>query len=185
MEDGLSDGEAARRLQRGDEEALALLYDRYLDRVFRFAMRLLGRREDAEEVVGQAFLQAFRCARDYRGEGTFSGWLFRIARNLCLDRLRPARRFQMISLDELLGEGIESVSTEAPPDSTLRLAVQDAFQRLPPNYRCVLTMRDLEGLTNAEAAQAMGRSPSSTKSLHFRARRALRDALLEALGSEE
>ena len=184
MEERLTDREAVRRLQRGDEQALVLLYDRYLDRVFRFAVRLLGRPEDAEEVVGETFLQAFRCAPDYRGEGTFSGWLFTIARNLCFDRLRPARRWQMVSLDELLGEANEASSSNPASDSTLRLAVQDALQKLPPDYRLVLTMRDLDGLTNAEAAQAMGRSPSSTKSLHFRARRALRDALVKVLGSE-
>jgi RNA polymerase sigma-70 factor (ECF subfamily) len=185
MEEPLSDSESVRRLQRGDEEALIALYDRYLDRVFRFAVRLLGRPEDAEEVAGETFLQAFRYARDYRGEGTFSGWLFRIARNLCFDRLRPVRRWQMVSLDELRGELDEPSSGNPAGDSTLRLAVQDALQKLPPDYRLVLTMRDLDGLTNAEAAQAMGRSASSTKSLHFRARRALRDALAEALGLEE
>jgi len=185
MANSLSDGEAARRLQRGDEAALIALYDRYEARVFRFAVRLLGRVEEAEDVVAETFLQAFRCARDYRAEGTFSGWLFRIARNLCFDRMRSPRRYRMISLDELLGEGDEPPRGDAAPDWTLSAAVQEALQQLPSDYRTVLTLRDLDGFSNSEAAAALGRSPSATKSLHFRARQALRDALARALGREE
>jgi RNA polymerase sigma-70 factor (ECF subfamily) len=185
VENSLSDGEAVRRLQRGDEAALVALYDRYAARVFRFAVRLLGRAEEAEEVVAETFLQAFRCARDYRAEGTFSGWLFRIARNLCFDRMRLPRRYQMVSLDELLGEGDEPARGDTAQEWTLGAAVQEALQQLPSDYRIVLTLRDLDGLTNGEAAQALGRSAAATKSLHFRARQALRDTLARALGREE
>jgi RNA polymerase sigma-70 factor, ECF subfamily len=178
------DREAVLRLQQGDETALDLLLDRYLDRVFRFATRLLGRPEEAEEVAGEAFLQAFRYARDYRGDGTFPGWLFGIARNLCLSRLRRGRQLQVVSLDELTREDWEVAGPEARAPM-LRLAVQEALRQLPPDYRTVLVMRDVEGLTNGEAAQALGRSPAAAKSLHFRARQALRDALVGVLGMEE
>jgi len=182
MESVVSDNEAVSRLQRGDEEALVVLYDRYLDRVYRFALCLLGSREEAEEVAGESFLQVFRHVRNYRGEGTFSGWLFRIARNLCFDRMRRGRRLQIISLDDLAeGEPRREVS----PDPTLNLVVQAAMQQLPADYRLVLTMRDVDGLSNLEVAQAMSRTPSATKSLHFRARQALRDALAGTLGLEE
>jgi RNA polymerase sigma-70 factor (ECF subfamily) len=179
------DVEAVRRLQEGDETALQLLYDRYLDRVFRFSVRLLGRPEEAEEVTAEAFLQAFRYARDYRGDGSFAGWLFRIAHNLCVSRLRRARRLQVISLDELAEGGWDSAQGVIGDEPVLRLAVQEALQQLPPDYRAVLVMRDVDGLTNAEAAEALGRSRAATKSLHFRARQALRDALAGALGMED
>jgi RNA polymerase sigma-70 factor (ECF subfamily) len=178
-----SDVDAVKCLQRGDEQALKLLYDRYLDRVFRFAVRLLGRPEEAEEVAGEAFLQAFRYARDYRGEGTFAGWLFRIARNLCLDRLRRVGRLQVISLDEFEPKW-DQVADPGAHQHVFRLAVQEALRQLPPDYRAVLMMRDVDGMTNTEAAQAMGRSPSAAKSLHFRARQALRDVLSAALDME-
>jgi len=180
-----NDAEAVRRLQDGDEAALRLLCDRYLDRLFRFSMRLLGRPEEAEEVTAEAFLQAFRYARDYRGDGSFAGWLFRIARNLCANRLRRGRRLQVISLDELAEGGWDSPEAITREGPILRLAVQEALQQISPDYRAVLVMRDVDGLTNAEAAEALGRSPAATKSLHFRARQALRDALAGALGMEE
>jgi len=180
----LSDAEAVRLLQQGDEAALRLLYHRYLDRVFRFAVRLLGRPEEAEEIASETFLQAFRYARDYRGDGSFSGWLFRIARNLCLNRLRRGRWLQVISLEELTEEGWNRGDDPAG-EPILRLAVQEALRQLPPDYRTVLMMRDVDGLTNGEAAQAMGRSPAATKSLHFRARQALRDALRSLLNHGE
>jgi RNA polymerase sigma-70 factor (ECF subfamily) len=178
-----SDAEAVLRLQQGEEAALLLLYDRYLDRVYRFSLRLLGRPEEAEEVAGEALLQAFRHARDFRGDGTFSGWLFRITRNLCLGRLRRGRQLQVISLEELETEDWEAVPERHEP--LLRLAVQEALRQLPPDYRTVLLMREVDGLTNGEAAQALGRSPAAAKSLHFRARQALRDALVGVLGMEE
>lgn len=181
----LSDAEAVRRLQQGDEAALRVLYARYLERVFRFSVRLLGRPEEAEEVAGEALLQAFRCARDCRGEGSFSGWLFRIARNLCLDRMRRGRWLQVVSLDELAEGDWEFRPGGAGRDSLLHLAVQEALRQLPPDHRTVLLLRDVEGLTNGEAARALGRSPAAAKSLHFRARQALRDALVSALGMEE
>ncbi|MFB3882541.1 MAG: RNA polymerase sigma factor [Armatimonadota bacterium] len=181
----MNDEQAVRRLQSGEEDALIALYDKYQERVFRFAMRLLGRIEDAEEVVADTFLQAFRRCRTYREEGPFSAWLFRIARNLCFMRLRSPRRFSTVSLDELLDEGQEFVGWQASHDQNLSTMVRAALECLPPDYRLVLTMRELDGLTNAETAQALGRTPSSAKSLHFRARRALRDAVVEALGKEE
>jgi RNA polymerase sigma-70 factor (ECF subfamily) len=183
--DNFSDADAVLALQQGDENALRLLYDRYLDRVFRFALRLVGRSEEAEEIAADAFLQVFRHARDYRGDGEFSGWLFRIARNLCLDRLRRGRWLQVISLEELSESGWNLSQDTPDREPILRLAVQEALQQLPPDYRSVLLMRDVDGLTNPETAQALGRSPAAAKSLHFRARQTLRDALAGVLGMEE
>lgn len=177
-----SDADAVLCLQQGEETALTLLYDRYLDRVYRFSLRLLGRPEEAEEVAAEAFLQAFRHARDFRGDGTFSGWLFRITRNLCLGRMRRGRQLHIVSLEELAEEDWQAEERREP---LLRLAVQEALRQLPPDYRTVLLLREIDGLTNTEAAQALGRSPAAAKSLHFRARQALRDALVGVLGMEE
>jgi RNA polymerase sigma-70 factor (ECF subfamily) len=181
----LDDAEAVRRLQRGDEDALVALYDKYQGRVFRFAIRLLGRVEDAEEVVADAFLQVFRHCRGYREGGTFSGWLFRIARNLCFARLRSSRRLAPMSFDDLPGGDDALPLAEPAPDPELSIVVRDALAALPPDYRRVLMMRDLEGLTNAETALVLRRTPASTKSLHFRARQALRDVVARALNGEE
>src|SRR5437660_1211166 len=81
----------AARFQAGEAEALSALFDLHVDRVYAYARHLLGNREDAEEVTSEAFLRAFERAASYRGECPFRGWLFGIARNLCLDRLRQPR----------------------------------------------------------------------------------------------
>src|SRR5437870_487625 len=79
------------RFQAGEPEALGALFELHVDRVFAYAWRLLGNREDAEEVTSEAFLRAFERAAAFRGECPLRGWLFGITRNLCLDRLRQPR----------------------------------------------------------------------------------------------
>jgi len=184
------EAETIERMRRGDEAALTTLYHQHLDRVYRLAYRMTGTREDAEEVVCETFLRAFRFAREYRGEGTFASWLFRIARNLCAERFRRHRSVRTAAIEDLSidpdrldSEG--GISLLGQLDGTaLNLVVRDAFHSLPVDYRVVLALRDIDELTNREAAHVIGRSPAATKSLHFRARRALRDALVQALGEE-
>jgi RNA polymerase sigma-70 factor (ECF subfamily) len=184
------DDETIERMRLGDEAALAALFDRHLDRVYRFAYRMTGTREDAEEIAGETFLRAFRFAREYRGEGSFASWLFRIARNLCVERFRRRRSVPTVGIEDL---GIDPEALESSgglavlgqlDGTALQIVVRDAFHALPVDYRVVLALRDVDELTNREAAHVIGKSPAATKSLHFRARRALRDALVEALGEE-
>jgi RNA polymerase sigma-70 factor (ECF subfamily) len=179
------DSETVRRLQRGDESALTELYDRYLNRLYLFALRLVGRPEDAEEIVAETFLKAFRHIDDYRGEGAFSGWLFRIADRLCRTRLRRRPPLRLISLQGL--QQTPAVDRDpATREAAFRLVVRDALSDLPGDYQAVLVMRDVVGLTNREAAEALGRSAAAAKSLHFRARKAFRDSLAAALdGGDE
>ena len=185
-----SEAETIERMRRGDEAALAALYQRHLDRVYRFAYRMTGTREDAEEIAGETFLRAFRFAREYRGEGTFASWLFRIARNLCADRFRRRRSVPTIGIEDLgidpdRAEPGAGVSLLGQLDgAALSIVVRDAFHSLPTDYQVMLALRDIDELTNREAADVIGRSPAAAKSLHFRARRALRDALMQALGEE-
>jgi RNA polymerase sigma-70 factor, ECF subfamily len=181
----VNDSEAVQRLREGDEQALVTLYDRYAQRLYRFTLDKLDRPEDAEEVVTDTFLRVFRHVRECRDEESFSGWLFTIARNLCRERLRRPRRFRVVSLDQLQEEEIEPAAPSTTEQVPLNLLVQQALAQLPADYRLVLSMREMDELTNTETAQALGRSPAATKSLHWRARQALRDALEEILGRSE
>ncbi|MCC6446744.1 MAG: RNA polymerase sigma factor [Armatimonadetes bacterium] len=172
------DEQLLERLKRGDSEAMGALYRRYADRAFGFACRFLHSHEDAEEITGEAFLKVFRFARDFRGEGAFSSWLFRIVRNLCLDRLRQPRLI-VLPLEE--ADASASFTEEVERRERNR-TVADALDSLPEEYRSLLILRDIEGLSNREVSEIIGRSEPATKSLHHRARKALRDRLLELWG---
>ncbi len=165
------------RFRAGDMQAMETLFWRYADAVLAYAVRLLGNRTDAEEVLSEVFLRAFEGCMGYRAEGTFKAWLFSIARNCCVDRLRQPRLLR-----------VEDISEQPHPDETaetdLRLAVQRALQRLPEEYRTVLLLCDVEEFTAKEVAQMLGRTVPSVKGMLYRARAELRDALSEEWGDE-
>lgn len=176
------------RFQNGDVRALETLFDLYADRALGLAVRLCETREDAEEVTQEAFLRAFRHARQLRGNATagetgragFGPWLFAIVRNLASDKRRQLR-LPTLSLGspdaENVSDGLE-VAEEAERRQERRdlLAALDA---LPEEWRIVLTLCDLEDVPHNEAAQVLHKTTAATKSLLYRARRGLRDRLAE------
>lgn len=171
------------RVREGDASALEFLFRRYVGRVFGLSYALLRSREEAEEVVTDAFLRVFRFAPELRGQGSFEAWLLRITRNLCLDRLRRPRLLTL-PLDEP-GDASRLLAPADQVDRTaMRYLVERALDRLPLEYREALVLRDIEGLSAREAAAMVGKPETAFRSLHQRARRALRDAL-RALGEED
>jgi RNA polymerase sigma-70 factor (ECF subfamily) len=166
---------AARYGAEGDARALETLFRRHLEATYAFARRFLPTREDAEEAASETWLRAGRALRTggFRGESRFKTWLLGIARLVCLERLRQPR-LPTLSLSGLTERGDWVLfAPEKDPVSDL----DDALASLSDNHRLVLTLCDLQGLTTAEAAVILGRTPAAAKSLHGRARRALRDAL--------
>ena len=163
------------RLQAGDQEALGILFEMHVERVFAFARHLLGSREDAEEITSEAFLRAFARAASFRGECPFRGWLFGIARNLCLDRLRQPRLF-------LLEPEVAALETDGGRQAAqldTGLVVRRALAELDEDYRVILTLCDVEEWDAREVAAVLEKSLPATKSLLYRARRALRARLTE------
>lgn len=172
------------RFREGDGRALETLFDLYSDRALGLAVRLTETREDAEEVTQEAFLRAFRQARQWRGESreAFGPWLLAIVRNLAADKRRQLR---LPSLSLSSSEAEQLTYGRDVHEETIRrnerLLLLDALDALPEEWRVVLTLCDLEEVPHAEAAQVMDRSVAATKSLLYRARRALRDRLAEVL----
>lgn len=172
------------RFRQGDARALETLFDRYADRALGLAVRLTETREDAEEVAGDAFVRAFQHARAFNNAGggaSFGAWLLRIVRNLAADKRRQLR-LPTLSLDAPGGETLADARA-LPEGETLRRQERrdllDALDALPEEWKTVLTLCDLEDMPHAEAAIVLGRSVAATKSLLYRARRALRDRLAE------
>jgi RNA polymerase sigma-70 factor (ECF subfamily) len=162
----------------GDGRALETLFRRHIDATYAFARRFLASREDAEEAASEAWLRAGRALRAgrFRGESRFKTWLLGIARRVCLERLRQPR-LPTLSLSGLTEtERGDWVLFTREPDPISDL--DEALASLSEDHRLVLTLCDLQGLTAAEAALILDRTTAAAKSLHGRARRALRDALL-------
>lgn len=155
-----------KRAARGEEAAFAQLVERYQDRLFTVAHRLLGDRADAEDAVQRAFLQLFRNARSYNPRWQLSTWLYRILINACVDELRR-RRGQV----ELLATSQAS----RPGD---HLDVRRALDLVPTEARILLTLRYAGGLTYGELARIRGISINTVKSQLARGKSILRKTLV-------
>jgi RNA polymerase sigma-70 factor, ECF subfamily len=164
------------RVRQGDGAALEFLFRRYVDRVFGFAHAMLRNREEAEEVVTDAFLRVFRFAPELRGETSFETWLLRVARNLCLDRLRRPRLLTL-PLESLGDASALLAGVDEADRMALRALVEQAMDRLHPDHRVALLLRDVQQLSAREAAAVAGKSETAFRSCHQRARKELREAL--------
>jgi len=179
------DGALVARARVGDREAFEELVRRHADHVYGVARRLGLPGEPAREVTQEAFLRAWRGIGAFKGEARFSTWLYRIAFNESKRRLaRDPRSAMAASLDD---EGVID-----PPDLSgepharvahdeLRAALARAVRGLALKYRAPLILRDIEGLSTAEAAAVLGLGEAAFKSRLHRARLAVRDALREHL----
>lgn len=178
------------RILSGYHEDFYELIAPYEHRVFMTAFDILQVEADAEEVAQEAFLKAFRSLRSFRREAQFSTWLLRITMNEARMRLRKRRE---VSLDSVFPDHKETDYTpilladwrEIPVEALLReemrRLLRESIAALPENYREVLTLRDLNGLNNAETAEILGLSVGNTKVRLLRARLMLRDLLVERL----
>lgn len=183
---GSGDGRLVELAQGGDTRAFDELVLRYRDRVFRLCSRILRHDDDAAEAVQDAFLSAFRGLPRFKSESTFSTWLYRIATNASLMKLRR-RREGHISLEQSQqpeGEGeplaIPDWSTQPLDevlDSELREVLGREIESLPANEREVFVLRDVMGESNSDVANELGLSVAAVKSRLHRARLHLRDRL--------
>jgi len=170
----------------GDAAAFEELVARYEGKIFRLTSNITGNREDAEDAMQDAFFKAYSHLDGFHGDSRFYTWLVRIAANEALMRLRKRRPGQF-SLDEpLQGESDlmprELEDWRPSPEREYALAEMqqiliDTVERLEPEYRIVLALRDVEELSTQETAEALGISVSAVKSRLLRARLMLRDKL--------
>ena len=173
----LSDAQLVRRVLDGDVDAFAPLVDRHHDRLARYAARMIGDREDAEEAVQDAFLRAFRALDRYREEERFGGWLFRILVNQCRSILiRRQRRAELLAA----APWEPPTAIVAPDDDgALREELERALAELPAESREAVLLRYAEELTYEEMAAITGSGVSALKMRVQRACARLRSLLLE------
>ena len=155
-------------LANGDPNALGGLYEIYGDKIFRYTYRMLGNRADAEDATAETFLRVLRRSADLRADGAFKTWIFRIARNLCIDKMRQHKLLELPP--DTHYSGVEE-------RAALKITVQQALQDLQVEYREPLILCDLENISAKEAAEMLSISVPALKSRLYRGRRALRDKL--------
>ncbi len=183
-------------LKAGDREAFARLVDETSGRIYHAVLRILGDEQDAEDVLQETYLKAFRSLPEFEGRSSLLTWLYRIAVNEALMMIRR-RKPQAVSIEEggtdpevdLEGEGLEIVDFCCLPEGELlsgesRRFLDQAIQHLPANLRVVFVMRDLEGLSIQETAEALGLSEANVKTRLLRARMKLRQELSVYFGGK-
>lgn len=191
------DQELLTRLQAGDSSALAEVFESYADRLYRLALRLLDDETEAEGAVQDTFMRLIEGVDQFEGRSSLGTWLYRVTHNLCIDRLRRRRRLQPLD-EEAEDEGLpvpaQLADWAAAPESLFEAAEADqqvaaAIAALPLPLRAVFELRELQGLSTLQTAEALGLSESNVKVRLHRARLLLRESLAryfsERLGEED
>lgn len=177
-----------RKVLGGDANAFETLVLEYEKNVYNIALRMTGNSEDAADMTQEAFIKAYNSLQSFRGDSKFSVWLYRIVSNVCLDFLRSKNRRPTVSLsvedddgeDAQLDVADESQSPELLLDRKLtRDSVRRGLDSLLPDYRQILLLREIQGLSYDEIAQALSLEVGTVKSRIFRARKRLCTFLID------
>ncbi len=156
------------------------IIEQYSDFVYNVAFRMMGRREDAEDIVQDAFLSAYRAFDRFRGESRVTTWLYRITVNAALMRLRKEKRARTLTatgLDDIVIPDWSNAPEKHASSAELGDRLRDGIDMLPDDLKSAVILRDVQGLSNAEAAEVTGVTVSSLKSRLHRGRVLLRKHL--------
>src|ERR1700721_2989431 len=183
-----TEAEAIRLAQAGNAPAFEFLYQLHGRRVYALGVRMVGNPADAEDLMQEAFLQLFRKIGTFRGESAFSTWLHRMTVNVVLMRLRK-KSLPTDSLEETLEPDAENSGPKrdvGAPDLRLsgavdRVNLERSIEKLPPGYRTVFVLHDVQGYEHNEIADIMGCSVGNSKSQLHKARTRLRELLQEEI----
>ena len=174
------------KVQQGDANAFEALVTAYQKQVYNLALRTVGNPEDAADLSQEAFLRAYRSIASFRGDSKFSVWLYRLTTNICIDFLRSKGRKPTVSLtmenDDEETQELDVADDRFDPEENfqraeLQRAVQRGLNSLPEEFRTILILRELEGMSYAEIGEILHLEEGTVKSRLFRARSRLCDFL--------
>lgn len=169
----------AGRIRSGDSAAFEELYHRHAARLYNVAYRMAGTASDAEDLVQECFLQAFRKIGSFRGESSLGTWLYRLAMNHCLDVLR-SRQARMGQQTDSLDDGTAFEPAAAPVlGAVSRIDLERAIGLLPPACRAAFLLHDVEGFGHQEVGAILGISEGTSKSQVHKARLRIRSYLTQ------
>ena len=156
----------------GDSRAQFRLYNQYCKAMYNLAYRILNNREDAEDILQEAFVECFRNLDTFRFESTFGAWLKKITVNRCINHIKKKK------IDLTLCETLPPIAAEEDEEQIYDTArIFKSIELLPDGYRIILTLYLLEGYDHTEISQILGISESTSKSQYSRAREKLRNML--------
>ncbi|MGM0427119.1 MAG: RNA polymerase sigma factor [Thermodesulfobacteriota bacterium] len=193
----MTDAELIEQFKAGSMEAMEQIVSRYENRIFTFGLKMCGQLQDAEDIVQETFLNAFRYLDGFRQEAKLRNWLFKIAASACIKKRRKKKcePDHELSLDAFPGNGDGDTPYEIPDWSNdpsdavmsgeLKQIMDTAIQALPHKNRLVFNLRDIEGFSTKETADILDISIESAKTRLHRARRFLRDKLSNAYKERE
>ncbi|MFQ5417928.1 MAG: RNA polymerase sigma factor [Myxococcota bacterium] len=187
-----TDAEVIERARSGDHDAFRVLVERYQDRAYRLALRVLRDEEWARDVVQDGFLKVYRSLDRFEGRSSFYTWLYRVVMNLCLDAKRRDRRDRHVEWEEGASFAVDPGAADAASDlyaeqsgpagalerAQLRTFVARAIEQLPDDARQTLLLREVEGLSYAEIAECLDVPKGTVMSRLHHARRNVREALV-------
>ncbi|ACY17420.1 RNA polymerase sigma factor [Haliangium ochraceum] len=197
--DASDERELVDRARDGDTEAFRALYQRYHRRVYALAYGVVQNKEDAMDVVQEGFIKAHRYLDRFEGNSSFYTWLYRIVMNLSIDHIRKHKRVRHVDFNDAISHGQDDAASEDsllprvlgqnPGKSLVRKEIREqisaALAKLSDKHRAVLVMRELEGMSYEEMAQAMECSKGTIMSRLFHARRNMQQHLLEYMGGQK
>lgn len=177
--------ELVAKVQNGDSSSFELLVLDNQTKVYNLALRTVGNEDDAFDMSQEAFIKAYNSIGSFRGDSRFSVWLYRLTVNVCLDFLRSETRKahgSLTYLDEEEEKELEISDERFSPEAIaekkeLREAVNVGLRKLPANYRAILLLREIDGLSYEEIGAALDLEEGTVKSRIFRARKKLCDIL--------
>ena len=182
----LSDSELVGMAKAGDGDAFGELVVRHEAKIYGLCLKMLGHPEDAEDCLQEVFMKAFEALPSFREEARFSTWIYRIAYNACLMRIRK-KKLDTVSLDRPLMVGDEQVQRDVADWTTdpqagvmneeLSSVLAQHINELEPDNRIVFVLRDIHGLSTDDTAKTLGLSVPAVKSRLHRARLYLRERL--------
>ncbi len=183
----ISDNEVIRRCLAGEKDLFRYLMERYEKRAFWVAFNLLGNTEEARDVLQDAFVRAYRSLDRFDFGRKFYTWFFRIVTNLAIDRLRRRGVAKSVSLGEELEETLPSGESPSLPleREETRRKVRELLETLPPKFKAVMVLRDIEGLSCKEIAPVLGTTYATVRWRLHKARQIFREKWERMARNEE
>lgn len=175
-----------KRVKKGDQQAFGELIDLYQHKVYQICFRMIGNRHEAEDLAQEAFLRAYLNIDSYDSDKKFSSWLYRIATNLTIDRLRKKKPDYYLDAEIAGAEGLTmyaqlSADDDLPEDQVVSLELQETIQaeilQLPPKYRSAIVLKYIEDLSLKEIGEILNIPVATVKTRIHRGREALRKRL--------
>lgn len=173
------------RAKKGELTAFEALVTAYERRVFSLAFRFSNNEQDAQDITQEVFLRVYRSLKSFRGDSGFSTWLYRITANICIDHARTAKGNRAISLETedgerpITDEAVQHQPEAAVQNTMLRDEINEALAMLSEEHRQIFLLREISGLSYTEIAHILTLEEGTVKSRLARARKQMRDILLQ------